>query len=123
MPYTTSSPTERQPVPYDPQYPNDSYFLLTMPRTSSWPGSAKEPTRSPITFKATVGARYSKTKYSFNTLTGGPQLFNAPAANSGDKNENSFTPKVNLSYQMDPQSVLLHLCQGLPPGGANNPVP
>ena len=42
-------------------------------------------------FKLTVGARYSHSKYSFTSTTGGPQLFNATTSVGADKSENSFT--------------------------------
>jgi iron complex outermembrane recepter protein len=71
-----------------------------------------------------VGVRYSKTKFSFNTLTGGPQLFLPPQSNSGDIKENSFTPKVSLQYQHDPRNLYYATyAKGFRPGGANNPVP
>ena len=45
-------------------------------------------------------------------------------ANSGDKKENSFTPKVNLAYQLDPNDLFYATyAKGFRPGGANNPVP
>jgi outer membrane receptor protein involved in Fe transport len=75
-------------------------------------------------WKATLGLRYSKTEFSFYTLTGGPQLFLFPQSNSGDKKENSFTPKFSLSYQEDPHDLYYFTyAKGFRPGGANNPVP
>jgi iron complex outermembrane recepter protein len=75
-------------------------------------------------FKLTVGARYSKLEYSFNTLTGGPQLYLQPQTGSGDKKENSFTPKVSFSFQEDPRNLYYFTySKGFRPGGANNPVP
>jgi outer membrane receptor protein involved in Fe transport len=71
-----------------------------------------------------LGARFSKLKYSFNTLTGGPQLYLTPQTGSGDKNENSFTPKVSFSFQQDPRNLYYATyAKGFRPGGANNPVP
>src|SRR3984885_9089627 len=112
------------PVPYVPGYGTDSYFLNIHARDQqlAWFGEATYALTD--TLKATVGLRYSKTEYTFNTLTGGPQLFQAPAANSGDKKENSFTPKVNLAYQMDQNDLFYATyAKGFRPGGANNPVP
>jgi outer membrane receptor protein involved in Fe transport len=75
-------------------------------------------------YKLTVGARYSKLKYSFDTLTGGPQLFLAPQTGNGDKKESSFTPKVSFSFQQDPRNLFYFTyAKGFRPGGANNPVP
>jgi outer membrane receptor protein involved in Fe transport len=112
------------PVPYVAGYPNDSYFLNIHAHDTqlAWFGEGTYSLTD--TLKATVGLRESKTEYSFNTLTGGPQLFQAPAANSGDKKENSFTPKVNLAYQMDQNNLFYATyAKGFRPGGANNPVP
>jgi iron complex outermembrane receptor protein len=112
------------PVPYDPRYPNDSYFLRTSAKDQqyAWFGEATYGFTDEL--KLTLGARYSKTQYSFDTLTGGPQLYLPTRGNSGDKKENSFTPKVSLAYQMDPRNLYYFTyAKGFRPGGANNPVP
>jgi iron complex outermembrane recepter protein len=112
------------PFPYVAAFPNDSYFLNIHARDQqlAWFGEATYAVTD--TLKATVGVRYSRTEYSFNTLTGGPQLFGPTAANSGDKKENSFTPRVSLAYQMDPNNLFYATyAKGFRPGGANNPVP
>ena len=125
IPYTdVFTDIDGNPVPFQAAFPTDSYFLNIHARDQqlAWFGEATYAITD--TLKATVGLRYSKTEYSFNTLTGGPQLFNAPLANSGDKKENSFTPKVNLAYQMDPNNLFYATyAKGFRPGGANNPVP
>jgi iron complex outermembrane receptor protein len=125
VPYTDIFTDENgDPVPYVAPFSADSYFLNIHARDQqlAWFGEGTYSITD--TLKATVGLRYSRTEYSFNTLTGGPQLFQAPAANSGDKKENSFTPKVNLSYQMDPNNLFYATyAKGFRPGGANNPVP
>jgi iron complex outermembrane recepter protein len=116
--------TNGDPVPYVAAFPNDSYFLNIHARDQqlAWFGEGTYAITDKL--KATLGLRESKTEYSFNTLTGGPQLFQAPAANSGDKKENSFTPKLNLSFQMDPNDLFYATyAKGFRPGGANNPVP
>jgi len=112
------------PVPYDPRFPNDSYFLQTFARDQQYAWFGEGTYSFTDQFKATIGLRYSKTEFSFNTLTGGPQLFLAPQANSGDKKENSFTPKASFSYQYDPKNLYYFTyAKGFRPGGANNPVP
>ncbi len=112
------------PVMYDPRFPNDSYFLQTF-ATDKQTALFSEGTYSfTDQWKTTVGLRYSKTEFSFHTLTGGPQLFYPPQANSGDKKENSFTPKVSLQFQQDPRDLYYFTyAKGFRPGGANNPVP
>jgi iron complex outermembrane recepter protein len=51
-------------------------------------------------------------------------LFLANQTNSGDKKENSFTPKASFQYQYDPRDLYYFTyAKGFRPGGANNPVP
>jgi len=112
------------PVLYDPRFPNDSYFLQTYATDKQYALFGEGTYSFTDQWKTTVGVRYSKTQFSFNTLTGGPQLFLAPQANSGDKKENSFTPKVSLQFQQDPRDLYYFTyAKGFRPGGANNPVP
>jgi len=112
------------PVTYVPGYPYDSYFLHTNAKDQQYALYGEAVYGLTDTLKLTLGARYSWTKFSFNTLTGGPQLFLAPQANSGDQKANAFTPRVSLGWQMDPNNLLYATyAQGFRPGGANNPVP
>ncbi len=112
------------PVGYDPRFPNDSYFLQTSAKDQQYAIFGEGTYSFTDQYKLTLGARYSKLKYSFNTLTGGPQLFLPPQTGSGDKNESSFTPKVSFSYQEDPRNLYYFTyAKGFRPGGANNPVP
>jgi len=125
MPYTSIfTDANGNPVPYVPQYPNDSYFLLTNAKDQQTAIYGEGTYSFTDQFKLTLGARYSKSKYSFVSLTGGPQLFNAPATVGADKDENAFTPKVSFSYQMDPRNLYYFTyAKGFRPGGGNNPVP
>ena len=117
-------PTTGLPVGYDPRFPNDSYFLQTSAKDEQYAIFGEGTYSFTDQYKLTVGARYSKLKYSFSTLTGGPQLFLPPQTGSGDKNESSFTPKVSFSYQADPRNLYYFTyAKGFRPGGANNPVP
>ncbi len=112
------------PVLYDPRFPNDSYFLQTYSEDKQIALFGEGTYSFTDQLKLTVGARFSKTEFSFNTLTGGPQLFLADQANSGDKKENSFTPRISLQYQYDPHDLYYFTyAKGFRPGGANNPVP
>jgi outer membrane receptor protein involved in Fe transport len=122
--YPTPSSPNCVAVPYDPRFPNDSYFLQTFSKDQQVALFGEATYAFTDQFKTTVGARYSKTEFSFNTLTGGPQLFLTPQTGSGDKKENSFTPKINLDYQYDPHDLYYFTyAKGFRPGGANNPVP
>ena len=112
------------PVLYDPRFPNDSYFPQTFSEDKqlAWFGEGTYSFTDQL--KATLGARYSMTKFSFSTLTGGPQLYLSPQSGEGDKKENSFTPKASFSFQMDPRNLFYFTyAKGFRPGGANNPVP
>jgi outer membrane receptor protein involved in Fe transport len=112
------------PVQYDPRFPNDSYFLQTFAKDQQYALFGEGTFSFTDELKATVGVRYAKTEFSFHTLTGGPQLYLQPQANSGDKKENSVTPKFSLAYQYDPLDLYYFTyAKGFRPGGANNPVP
>jgi len=112
------------PVPYVSAFPNDSYFLQTYSEDKQLAWFGEGTYSFTDQYKLTVGARFSRTEFLFNTLTGGPQLFLQPQSNSGDKKENSFTPKVSFSYQYDPHDLYYATyAKGFRPGGANNPVP
>jgi outer membrane receptor protein involved in Fe transport len=112
------------PVTYVPGFPNDSYFLQTFSKDLQAAVFGEGTYSFTDQFKTTVGLRYSRTQYSFNTYTGGPQLYLTPQTGSGDQKENSFTPKVSLEYQYDPHNLYYFTyAKGFRPGGANNPVP
>jgi iron complex outermembrane receptor protein len=112
------------PVGYDPRFPNDSYFLQTKAKDQQIALFGEATYSFTDQYKLTLGARYAKLKYSFETLTGGPQLFLPTQSGNGDKNESAFTPKVSFSYQEDPRNLYYFTyAKGFRPGGANNPVP
>lgn len=125
QPYTafTLDPNGK-PVTYDPRFPVDSYFLQTFSKDQQAALFGEATYNFTDQYKATVGARYSRTQFSFNTLTGGPTLFLEPQTASGDKKESSFTPKLTLTAQIDPNNMYYFTyAKGFRPGGANNPVP
>ncbi|MBS0419189.1 MAG: TonB-dependent receptor [Proteobacteria bacterium] len=111
-------------VPYDPRYPNDSYFLHTHARDKQYAAFGEATYALTDSLKVTAGIRFSRTEFSFDSETGGPQLF-APNQESHPANkENSFTPKLNVSYQIDPGNmVYATYAKGFRPGGGNNPLP
>jgi outer membrane receptor protein involved in Fe transport len=125
VPYTSIfTDNNGNPVLYDPNFPNDSYFLQTFSEDKQIALFGEGTYAFTDQWKLTLGARFSKTEFEFNTLTGGPQLFLQNQGNSGDKKENSFTPKVSISYQYDPHDLYYFTyAKGFRPGGANNPVP
>ena len=116
--------TPYQPILYDPRFPNDSYFLQTFAKDTqyAWYGQATYAFNRQ--WSLTVGARESHMRFSFHTLTGGPQLYLPPQSGTGAEAQNAFTPKVSLSYQHDPNNLYYFTyAKGFRPGGANNPVP
>jgi iron complex outermembrane recepter protein len=111
-------------VGYDPAYPNDSYFLQTRAKDEQYAVFGELTYALAEKLRLTAGARLSKNKYSFDTFTGGPQLFGPSTTGSGNNSENSFTPKLSLQYQADPADMFYTTyAKGYRPGGANNPLP
>jgi outer membrane receptor protein involved in Fe transport len=111
-------------VGYDPLFPQDSYFLMTSATDHqyAWFGEATYSITDRL--KATAGLRFSQDSYTFDTLTGGPQLFGPTRTGSGAINENSTTPRVSLQFQQDPTDLYYATyARGYRPGGANNPIP
>jgi iron complex outermembrane receptor protein len=109
---------------YDPAYPNDSYFLSTHSRDTQYAWYGEGTFAITDSLKATVGLRESHIEFAFTSLTGGPQLYNTNISESESKGQNSFTPKVNLAYQLDPTNMLYATyAKGFRPGGGNNPLP
>ena len=111
-------------VGYSPDFPEDSYFLQTHAKDEQYAVFGEATFAATEKLKLTAGARFSKNKYSFDTYTGGPQLFADPATGSGNNSENSFTPKLSVQYQADPNNMFYATyAKGFRPGGANNPLP
>ncbi|HTT00833.1 MAG TPA: TonB-dependent receptor [Steroidobacteraceae bacterium] len=112
------------PVPYVAGFDQDSYFLQTHATDKQYALYGEATYALLESLKLTAGVRYSWTKYDFFTYTGGPQLFAAPATGEGAHRENAFTPRVSISWQIDPNNLLYaSYAKGFRPGGANNPVP
>jgi iron complex outermembrane recepter protein len=111
-------------VGYDPNFPEDSYFLSTRAKDVQYAVFGEGTYAFTERLKLTLGVRESHDKYSFNTFTGGPQLFGPSRTGTGDISENSFTPKVSLQFQADPHDLYYATyAKGFRPGGANNPIP
>jgi iron complex outermembrane recepter protein len=122
--YLDSSGNCTGPAAFDPAYPEDSYFLRTSSKDTQLAVFGEATYGLTEQLKLTVGARYSHMKYSFDTLTGGPQLYAPNRTGSGNNTENAFTPKVSLQYQADANDMYYATyAKGFRPGGANNPIP
>ena len=117
--------TPYTPVLFDPRFPNDSYFLQTAAKDTQYAWYGEATYSFTQQWKLTLGARESRMRYTFDTLTGGPQLFlTPPQTGSGSISENAFTPKASLSYQYNNDNLYYATyAKGFRPGGANNPVP
>jgi iron complex outermembrane recepter protein len=125
-PYTDwfVDPDTNLPVTYDPRFPNDSYFLQTKASDQQYALFAEGTYAFTDQYKLTLGARYSRIKFTNDSLTGGPQLFLPPQTVDVSNTENSFTPKASFSYQYDARNLYYATyAKGFRPGGANNPVP
>ncbi len=125
LPYTDIfTDANGNPVPYVPAFPQDSYFLKTDAKDQQYAVFGEGSFAFSDQWKLTLGARFSKTKYSFNSYTGGPQLYAPPGTGTGSNSENSFTPKASLGFQMDQNNLFYFTyAKGFRPGGANNPLP
>ena len=126
LPYTDwfVDPNTGLPVTYDPRFPNDSYFLQTKATDQQYAFFAEGTYAFTDQYKLTLGGRYSRIKFTNDSLTGGPQLFLPPQTVDVSQTENSFTPKASFSYQFDPRNLYYATyAKGFRPGGANNPVP
>jgi iron complex outermembrane recepter protein len=111
-------------VGYDPAYPNDSYFLSTHAKDEQYAVFGEATYSLTDKLKLTAGTRFAKNKYSFDTFTGGPQLYGPSEFGSGSNAQNSFTPKLSLQYQADNNDMFYTTyAKGYRPGGANNPLP
>jgi outer membrane receptor protein involved in Fe transport len=111
-------------IGYDPSFPTDSYFLHTHAKDEQialfGEGSYKLNDRT----KLTVGARIAHMKFDFDSLTGGPQIYDVTTPLASSRSENSFTPKVTLQFQADPSNMYYATyAKGFRPGGGNNPLP
>ena len=111
-------------IGYDPNYPNDSYFLNTHAKDEqiAWFGEGNYKLTDRL--KLTVGGRYAKMKFNFSSATGGPQLYDSNAYLDSSRSESAFTPKVGLQFQADPDNMYyITYAKGFRPGGGNNPLP
>ena len=122
--YLDANGTCTGPAGYVPGFGTDSYFLKTSSKDQQLAIFGEMTLAMTERLKLTVGARESHMKYSFDTYTGGPQLYAPPRFGTGDISENAFTPKVSLQFQADPGDMYYATyAKGFRPGGANNPIP
>jgi len=116
-------PTGFVPVPLLAN--GDSYILRTNAKDTQYAAYGEGTYSFSDEWKLTVGGRFSRTKFTNESVTAGPQLFvPGEIRQSVEQSENSFTPKVSLAYQVDPKNLYYATySKGFRPGGGNNPVP
>ena len=75
-------------------------------------------------WKVIAGARYSHTEFAFSLYNAGAQLFADPTLVNPSQKENSFTPKLGVSFQADRDNLYYATyAKGFRPGGGNQPIP
>jgi iron complex outermembrane receptor protein len=122
--YTDPTSGNTLPVPYDPAFPTDSYFLQTHATDKQYAWYGEGTFSFTDTLKATVGLRESHSSFTIDSVTGGPQLFAPTTNDTHGVSENAFTPKVNLTYQYTPTDMAYATyAKGFRPGGGDNPLP
>ncbi len=73
--------------------------------------------------KLTAGGRYAKMSFNLAHYADGIENF-GPNYFSGSYKENAFTPKLSLSFQMNPDNLFYTTyAKGFRPGGVNPPLP
>ena len=73
--------------------------------------------------KVTAGGRYAKMTFDLTHYADGIENF-GPDYFTGSYKENAFTPKLGLSFQMDPDNLFYATyAKGFRPGGVNPPLP
>jgi outer membrane receptor protein involved in Fe transport len=100
----------------------DSYILTNIGHDRQLAGFGEATYSITDALKLTAGARVSRTKFDFSSLGDGPHDF-GPYALDGGTQETPFTPKLGLSWQIDPNNLLYATyAKGFRIGGANAPV-
>ncbi|MCC6826830.1 MAG: TonB-dependent receptor [Novosphingobium sp.] len=73
--------------------------------------------------KITLGARVTNTKFSFDQVRDGPTNSGVRSFFSAGQEQTSFTPKLGVSYQIDPSNMIYaSASKGFRAGGAQSPV-
>jgi iron complex outermembrane recepter protein len=73
--------------------------------------------------KLTLGGRFAKMSFDLSHHGDGLENF-GPDYRSGGQREHSFTPKISVAFQADPQNLFYATyAKGFRPGGGNAPLP
>jgi len=105
-------------------FPNcDIYYNYNRSYDRQLAGFAQASYKFTDWFALTLGVRESKLGTSLTHYSDGLENF-GPAYAGGQQHENSFTPKVGLSFQVDPEDLYYFTyAKGFRPGGYNPPLP
>ncbi len=101
----------------------DSYFNRLLSHDRQIAGFGEVNFGLTDTLKLTAGARISKTSYSIQSLSGGPQNGgDRPGASSNS--ETPITPKAGIEWQVDPNDLYYFTyAKGFRSGGGNPSIP
>jgi len=102
----------------------DSYFDRLVSHDRQIAGFGEVNYNVTDTLKVTGGLRVSKTDYSIESLTGGPQLGGPPRGGTQANSEKPVTPKVGVQWQADPKDMYYFTyAKGFRSGGGNASIP
>jgi iron complex outermembrane recepter protein len=106
-----------------PMYGQDSYINETKAKETQLAGFADVTFSLTEQLKLIAGARYAKAKYQFVNFADGSQNYGRTEG-QGKSSETPFTPRLGVSFQMDPRNLFYATySKGFRVGGANPPVP
>ncbi len=101
----------------------DSYFNRLLSHDRQIAGFGEVNLSLTDTLKLTVGARISKTSYSIESLSDGPQN-SGPRPGSQASSETPVTPKAGIEWQVDPNNLYyVTYAKGFRSGGGNPSIP
>ncbi|MDP9065212.1 MAG: TonB-dependent receptor [Pseudomonadota bacterium] len=102
----------------------DSYFDRLESRDRQVAGFGEVNYNVTDTLKLTGGVRVSKTDYSIQSLTGGPQLGGPDRGGTQANSEKPVTPKASLQWQANPNDMYYFTyAKGFRSGGGNASIP
>ncbi|MDP9084659.1 MAG: TonB-dependent receptor [Pseudomonadota bacterium] len=101
----------------------DSYFNRLVSHDRQIAGFGEANFNLTQTVKLTAGMRVSKTAYSIQSLSGGPQN-SGPRPGAQSSSENPVTPKLGIQWQADPNDMYYFTyAKGFRSGGGNASIP
>jgi len=115
---TPLNPDGTSVLPY-----GDSYFNRLVSHDRQIAGFGELNFKLTDTLKLTAGGRVSKTSFSIESLSGGPQN-SGPRPGSNASSETPVTPKAGIEWQVDPNNLYYFTyAKGFRAGGGNPTIP